>query len=204
MNTALKTEVLLIEPKQANSIVSTLNTFLIDLGYSQDRIDHLECRRRDGFIPYSHNFGGLGAVAFSDQENMRNAGTGFKNADETIEKYFKYDIEYFETKDGFGIPSNKWTEKQWDEFYESRANNSNEETVLFSVDMMHTGIERGVHTLNIRMCVCVKDSPYHRKYDDLMEFDLRFKTIESLRRQLTKILRNKEVIKFSKCLNESF
>lgn len=203
MNHALKIESLDLNQTKADEIETALHVFLLDLGYSQERIDSLECRRRDGFIPFSHNFGGLEAVALIDQEYARGqGGTGFKNADATLEKYFEYDIEYFET-DVFKSPSTDWTEKQWDEFYDSRYSDS-EASVLYSADLMITGLERGIFSLNIRLCICVKDSPYHRKFDDKLEFDLRFRTVASLKRQLIKLLKNPEVNQFKNCLKEAF
>lgn len=199
---ALKLESLPIETNQANEIVESIRDFLIDLGFSKDRISELECRRRDGFIPDSHNYGGLEAVAFSDQSIVRGmGGTGFTNADATLEKYNDYDIERFE--ESFGVKYDSWTEAQREEFYESQANDS-ESTVLYSLDAMHTGIERGIHSLNLRICVCVKDAPYHRQYDDLIEIDLTFRTVKSLQRQLKQVARRADVKKFSGCLTEAF
>ena len=200
MKHALKIENINLEEKQANRLIEILKEFANELGYSQDRISDLECRRRDGFIPFSHNYGGIEAVAFGSQDYFQCEGTGFENADNTLEKYYEYDLENFEKENG---PQDKWTEKQRDEFYEYRASDS-EASILFSLDIMHQGIEKGIHSLNLRLCVCVKDAPYHRTYDDLIEVNLTFRTFASLERQLAKLLRRKDFKTFESCLREAY
>lgn len=199
---ALKLEDLDIKKTLADQIADTIEAFLSDLGYNKDRISALECRSRDGFSPYSHNKGGFEAIAFSDQACMIGmGGTGFENADATMEKYEQFDIEQFEGS--FGVKYADWTEEQKEEFDNSRYADS-EATVLFSTDVMYQGVERGIHTVNVRMCVCVKDAPYHRKYDDLIETTITFRNVAVFERKLAKLLRRKEVQKFSNCLDEAF
>lgn len=145
-------------------------------------------------------FCGLKAVAFTDQAGLYE-GTGFTNADATLEKYYQYDVERYEEE--IKVKQDQWTDDQRDAFSEYRMNDS-EASVLFSVDIMHNGIDKGVHSVNIRICVCVKDAPYHRQYDDMFEFDLTFRTDESFQRQLKKLLKNKDVKQLIKNLREAY
>lgn len=199
MKHAIKIEDLSIDQKYADAIVEVLRDFLTDLGYSKDRINELESRRRDGFIPFSHNKGGLEAVAFVDQESVRGmGGTGFKNADATIEKYFEFDVEHFESE-VFKARSETWTEEQRDKFYESR-HEDDQATVLFSADLMLNSETE----LNVRLCVCVKDAPYHRQYDDKLEFDLEFESLAGLKRKLKALLNKADVKQFARNLMDAY
>jgi hypothetical protein len=200
---ALKIENLNLEPAKANALISVLKDFAEQLGYGKDRISELECRSRDGFIPFSHNNGGIECVAFADQESAHcMGGTGFENADATIEKYRDYDVERYEEE--INRKYVDWSEEDTERFEELYRLGGDEETVLFSLDIMHTGIERGIHTVNLRFCICVKDAPYHRKYDDKFEFDLTFRKIESLERKLKKLLKDQNVMQFSNCLRDAY
>lgn len=195
---ALKIEDLSIDQKYADSIVEALHEFLTDLGYSKDRISELESRHRDGFSPYSHNKGGLEAVAFSGQESVRGSGgTGFKQADATLQKYFDFDVEHFETK--FKVKYADWTEEQRDEFEEGRLSDT-QASVLFSADLMLNSETE----LNVRLCVCVKDAPYHRQYDDKLEFDIEFKSLAGLKRQLKALLNKADVKQFGRNLMDAY
>lgn len=203
MNTqhALLIENLEIKKPVADKLINILSNFITDLNFPKNRISSLECRSRAGFIPHSHNFGGLEAIAFTSQDHMYGNGTGFGNADDTLEKYYSYDVERFE--ENFGIKYDQWTDEQREEFYEARSSDS-ESDVLFSLDIMHMGIEKGIQSINLRFCVCVKDAPYHREFDDMIEFDIHFRTLEALKKKLDKILKNKNVKQFSHCLLECY
>ena len=201
---ALKIEAVEIKESFADEIVATLKSFASDLGYSKDRISQLECRRRDGFIPHSHNLGGIECVAFRDQYTAQINGTGFENADKTLDKYRQYNVEYF-LADNESVPKNEsdWSTAQQDQFDEY-CQNDTESDVLYSLDIMYTGVERGIHTVNVRACVCVKDAPYHRQYDDLIETEITFKTISGLETKLNKLLKQSEFKCFSRNLQEAY
>jgi hypothetical protein len=198
---ALKIESLDIEVTVADQIESVLHNFLTDLGYSTDRIDPLECRSRDGFSPFSHNKGGLEAIAFKDQYYCQIEGTGFENADNTLNKYYDFDLENFERDTDLDLPSNRddWTEDHWTAFDEYRQEDY-QATVLFGCDLMLTGESE----LNIRLTICVKDAPYHRQYDDLIEVDLEFTSVKDLESQLESLIKRTDVTRFSHCLNETY
>lgn len=200
---ALKLEELDIKQDTADSIVSVLTNFVSMLGFSKDRIENLDCRRQDGFIPYSHNMGGISCVAYQDQESayINSSGTGFANADATIERYRDMDIKNFE--ESFGVKYDKWSEVQQNEFEESRTSDD-QLNILYGLDIMYKGFSNEMHSINLRFTVCVKDAPYHRQYDDLIDINLEFKHVESLKNKLIIIFKRKDVKQFSKCLNDSF
>lgn len=200
MNThALKIESLDITIKKAGSIVSAITEFAKDLGYNNDRIEYLECRSRDGFIPYSYNFGGIGCVAFDSQDNVEIEGTGFENADNTLKEYWEYDAKTFAEENKLGTNLDTWTQDQLESFWEYRSSGT-EASVLYSLDAMLTDVDN----INFRFCICVKDSPYHREYDDIIDIDIKFKSIPELKRNLTKLLSNNDVQKFMYCLENAY
>ena len=194
---ALKIENLDLTTKKADNIVEALNNFLIELNFSEERIDGLDCRSRGGFSPYSHNNGGLGAIAFMPQLHADQWLTPFKTSLQTLEKYQDYDIKSFcESK---GITEIDYNNDDLIEELDSYRDDS-ESTILFSCDLMLTSESN----LNVRVCVCVKDAPYHRSYDDKFELDIKFKNVTELKRKL-KSLNSKTFIKaFKKAVQESY
>jgi hypothetical protein len=195
----LKIEALDINKDRADQIEVIMHDFFTDLGFRTERIDSLECRSRDGFSPFSHNKGGLEAIAFRDQYMASMEGTGFENADKTLDKYEEYDRETFLTEVLKVDKSHEMNESEWEEYDEYRRNDE-QSTVLFSTDLMLTSES----SLNVRMCVCVKDAPYHRQYDDKIEVDVEFKTLKSLKSQLNKLLKRDDVKCFSDNLTDAY
>jgi hypothetical protein len=198
MKHALKIEELEIKQTKADKIVEVLKDFLTDnLNFNSERVSELECRSRDGFIPFSHNKGGLEAVAFMDQMYAEQWVSAFKNASKTLEKYYKYNVELFCKERG--ITKLDYDDNDLIEAFDNWRENS-ESTVLFSADLMLTSESE----LNIRLCVCVKDAPYHRQYDDLIEFNVKFKNITELRTKLKAITKKRLVACFAQSAREGF
>lgn len=198
-NHALKIEDLKIDLKQADEIKEVLSDFLEHgLNFRADRISILESRSRDGFIPYSHNKGGVEAIGFMDQSQAEyELSHIFENSHKTLEKYRGYDLKQF--KEDNKIPQDaELDETQIDKFDDYRIND--ESTVLLSADLMLTD----ENTLDIRLCVCVKDAPYHRTYDDMLSLDVEFDSILELVDGLNEVLKNKWVIAFADAANETF
>lgn len=199
-NSALKIEALEMTLAKAQAIENVLKDFLSELNYDDDRIDKLDCRRRDGFIPHSHNKGGFEANTFMQQDNADQWIHSFENAHATLEKYTAYAIEYFQKDNDLeDVSYENWTDEQREAFYEYQASDDQSD-VLFSAALMLTSETE----LNIRLCVCVKDSPYHREYDDLIEFDLTFKNSRDLKAKLKKLLNKKQVSAFARAVREAY
>lgn len=198
-NHALKLEDLDISEKKGDTIVEVLRDFLTNLNYNADQIDPLECRSRPGFMPYSNNKGGLAAIAYADSYRLPNGQTGFPNADATIETYIQDDIDSFAKENKLDAANySNWTEEQYNKF--DRYVEAVENTILYSTDLML----ESPNLLNIRMCVCVKDAPYHRHYDDLLKYTIEFKTPSELKRLLNKLLKDKAVKLFADNVNDAY
>lgn len=197
-NHALKIEDLDLTEAKANSIVEVLKNFLVELGYSEERIGTLECRSRDGFSPYSHNKGGVEGIAFMMQDTSEQYLYQFPNALKTVQKYAKYSEEMFRKENN--IPKDtELTEDQQEELWQWLGNDT-ESTILFSVDLMLTSENQ----LNVRACVCAKDAPYHRHFDDKIEKNIKFKTVTELKSKLKALLKTKKFDAFSDALSEAY
>lgn len=191
---ALKLEELDLKINKANKIVAVLNEFLTDLEFDQERIESIECRRRDGFIPYSHNKGGLQASSYIDQIRAEIEKTGFKNTDKTLDKYYENDLKSYLTDNNL----TELTEDHYESFDEYRS--SGEDTVLFSAQL----VLNDDNNLTIFLDVSAKDSPYHRQYDDRLEFKVNFKTVKDLENQLAEILLDENVLTFKANVSEAW
>ncbi len=195
---AIKIEDLEMGRSYADAIVEELTDFALELGYSKDRLDELDCRSRDGFSPYSHNKGGIGAIAYVDQYNAECEGTGFDNCDATLKKYADYDLESFLEKEG--VTEMDYDNDDMRERFDEYRRSDDDATVLFGLDMMLLSDTE----LNLRFTVCAKDSPYHRKFDDLISIDISFKSIAGLKQKLARVLKRQDVKTFSSNLNEAY
>lgn len=195
---AIKIEDLEMSRSYADAIVEELKDFALELGYSKDRLEELECRSRDGFWAYSQNKGGIGAIAFVDQYVAEMNGTGFDNCDATLSKYRDYDLECF--LDGEKATELNYEDDDMLERFDDFRQNDSEATVLFGLDMMLSSDTE----LNLRFTVCAKDSPYHRQFDDLISIDITFKSIAGLKQKLARALKQKDVKTFSDNLNEAY
>lgn len=196
---ALDLESLEIPLKVANEYVVVMQDFLESLNFSVDRITAVECRRRDGFIPYSHNHGGLDGYAYRDQYSACQS-TGFDNTDTVLMKNSDYNLKMFledhpELKD---VDYCDWSNDVQDEYsnYESES----DDTIQFQARVMFTSET----TANIDFYVSASDSPYHRSSDDKLELEVEFKTPAGLARKLKAILKNDFVKCLSRNVSEGF
>lgn len=187
---ALKLDELEIDLKTANEYVEVIKDFLSELNFNEDRIEAFECRRRDGFIPHSHNKGGLEGVTYRDEYSC-SQNTGFENADAVLAKYSDYNLENFAAENGLDKDKySDWTDDQREEFSQYEA--ESEDTVQFQARVMFTSET----TANVDFYVSASDTPYHRQSDDKLELEIEFKTPAGLKRKLKSILKND----FVKCL----
>lgn len=195
---SIKIEDLDINRAQADLIENELYEFLSNLGFHDDRIEPLECRSRDGFIPYSHNKGGLGADAYRDQYSCCE-DTGFENTDKTLEKYRDYDTSSFLYDKKIDIETVEWTEELSEELDEYRREDS-EATVNFNVKLMLTSET----TLDVNCYVDAKDAPYHRTFDDKFKTTIEFKSIAGLKQKLKRLEKNDFIRTLKQNLREAF
>ena len=195
---SIKIESLAMKEEYADKIELTINNFLLELGFNEERIEALECRSRDGFIASSHNKGGLAAASFQSLRYLQYEDTGFKNTDKTIEEYYQYDLDCYKEQHGLCLK-----EELPEEHYESFDDYmfESDDTVMFSCDIM---LIDSVN-LNIRICIGAKDTPYHRQYDDLISIDINFKDEKDLERQFKEVIENNEDVQlFINNLEEAY
>ena len=170
------------------------------MGFSSERIDSFECRRRDGYFPHSYNYGGLEGIAYRDQFSACE-NTGFENTDSVLERNSQYDLECFAKENGLDVANySEWTERQLDQWYEYGSSDSSEYTIQFQVRVMMTSET----TANVDLYVSASDTPYHRSSDDNLELEIEFKSPAGLKRKLAAILKKDFVKCLSKNLNEAF
>lgn len=194
---ALKIESLDISRKYADEIDLAIYYFLDDLGFDHDRIENVMCRSCDGFIPFSHNKGGLEAYCYRLQYNCFE-DTGFENTDKTLTKY--YDNDYNDFLVSEGITSDEFDGDQVlrDKFDDMR--DSDDSTVQFHVRVMITSET----TATVCAFVDAKDTPYHRTYDDLFEQEITFKSIAGLKQKLNRIKKKDFFKTLKKNIREGF
>ena len=195
---AIKLDDLDLTLKVANEYVSVMTEFLESIGFSSDRIDAFESRRRDGYIPFSHNKGGIQGICYRDQYSCCQ-DTGFENTDAVLAKYSNYNLESFAKDRGLDVSKySEWTEKHLEDWYEYEQ--SDEDTVQFQARIMMTSET----TANVDLYVSASDTPYHRESDDKLELTIEFKTPAGMRRKLNAILKNAFVQTLSKNVKEGF
>jgi len=153
-------------------------------------IEELECRRRDGFIPYSHNKGGFRVYGFTSLDYIRGSGTypASKQATKQIndaidmsisdlnENIFEDNKELLQAngiKSAGGIGYHilqELSEKSAELYkvfrtYGDRENDSLSDdysSVMYGLQFMYNGIEKGMHKADLFAFVNVNDAPYHR------------------------------------------
>lgn len=189
---AIDLEELNIPLKTANEYVEVITDWLESLNFSKDRIEAIECRRRDGFIPHSYNNGGLEGIAYLSQTCLPNGSTGFDNVDTVLERGEKYDLESF-------LEFKKLKELDYDnesllnEYDEYRR--ESDDTIQFQARVMFTSET----TANVDFYISASDSPYHRSSDDKLEIEIKFKTPNGLKKQLAKLSKSP----FVKCIAQN-
>lgn len=151
-----------------------------------DRVEDIECCPRSGFIPYSHNRGGIEASDFTDLRVLWGGGirVAHKKAQKEIERQLELGLEYaredfFEHNKtellaigvtgpeeisyhdlydkGHGTLADAFSE------YESEALSGDGSSIMFRVRFLYHGCEDGVHRASIS-CAVNTEGPYHRSH----------------------------------------
>lgn len=201
---ALKIENLNYTEAQANEIIEVLKDFLInDIGYLRDRVQDIECRRRSGFIPYSNNKGGLQAHEYRCQLDFYFCPTtNFEKFNNACEHTYNYLIDFMLEE-----------EKIDKETYENGINNDDLDMIRLREEVEQSYGEyeavcletmlkmENTGSLYVAFFLNASDAPYFRRYDDKIEFDVNFSTINELKEQLDKITDDKKVQEFINILN---
>lgn len=194
MKHAIKIEDLDLSKDQADKLETVCHNFISDLGYSNDRIEAIECRRRDGFIPHSHNKGGLEARSYLLQYSLTNGLTGFTNTDKVLDKNYQYNLESY-------LQDNNLTEldESHYESFDEYCRDSDDTIELMTRIMFNSESE-----CTVSFFVSASDSPYHRQYDDYFEHTIEFKNASDLKKQLDKLNKESFIKCFKNNLREAF
>lgn len=193
------------------AIEDTFNTvnqeFLVER-----EIEEVECRSRSGFIPYSHNKGGLEKNAYTDLYNINCTGryTGNKKVSALVEKYINDSLsdiakDFFEeNRDilcGAGIDSPE--KVHYHNLYDAKLGGLAEElsnrecdtlsgdysSVQYQIRIMYHGKQDKKHNLTVFASISASDAPYHRSSDSLGEVSISWVTDAGLKRKLAKALK---------------
>jgi hypothetical protein len=183
MNHAIKIENLEMNEQLADQYAEVIKDFLSSLEFSDDRIESLESRRRDSFIPHSYNCGGFEAIAYDSQFHAQFESTGFENTDKVLNKYYDYDLKSW-LEENNKPADYKMTQSDYESLDEYRQ--SDDATVQFQARVMMTSDT----TASVDFYVSVINTPYHRSSDDNLELEIKFKTPAGMKRQLIKLLKN--------------
>lgn len=171
------------QPILSKIIRSWLETIDLHSDYCDKGIEELECMSRDGFVAASHNCGGFDRIWLTDLNWFNGTGYGCGALDSRIEEQIEHNLKLAEEH----CTENKITEDE--ERYEVE-NEFLRDAVWLGVRCMYEGIdERGVHTLMVYCGGNISEyyGPHQNGSSKLAEFELRFKTAASLRRQLKRI-----------------
>lgn len=181
-------------------------------------IKSLECRSRDGFIPHSHNKGGVEVIGFTDLQCIQ--GSGYfpvnKEARDKIQGLIDSNLQYaaesfFEKHQALFEKYNLTVADAYYHRIEEIENSPNPEfdgltneimeyenehlsgdysSVMYQIRVMYHGKDAsGVHSLSVFASISASDAPYHRSSDVLAEQRITWKTGKGLKTKLAKALR---------------
>lgn len=194
----IKLEDLEMSLKTGNEYIEVMRDFLESIGFSSDRIDSFECRRRDGYFPHTYNKGGLEGITYRDQYSACE-NTGFSNTDAVLSRYRDYSIECFAEENSLDPKTYAdWTDEQREACHEFESNN--DDTIQFQARIMMTSET----TANVDLYVSASDSPYHRSSDDKLELEIEFKSPAGMKRKLNSILKHVFVKCFASNIKEAW
>lgn len=194
---------------------SLIKDWLTDLSLTncieamENEPEELEYLNRDGFIPHTHNHGGFDKWAWTDLMAFHGGGySAGSEMDERINQCLADALEQFKSDKAEELKDIPEDKINYHDLYDMDRSDLAEElseyefshlgfecsSVGLQVRVMYEGIENGVHTIMIYSMCNWKDAPYHRSRDsqDLGEYEVKFKTLKSLERQLTKLTKTIE------------
>lgn len=192
---ALKIETISnLDQSTADSISEMLKEFCIEVLDSSDRINEIECRRRDGYIPHSWNKGGWENYGYTSVDMVMGSGysTGSDTFDSLIEEYYCTELKECWERfcDDKGIDAAKDLDDLSDELkdeyyndYEDSWFDAEYNSVQVEIQARYLGYEAGIHTISLNVFLCASDAPYHRKSDDDLEIEITFRSLKSKRFQ---------------------
>lgn len=177
---ALKIEEYDVPLNVMEQIKDVLENVANDLGLSE-RIDEIECRRRDGFIPYSSNKGGIRSSGYNTINGVMGSGcfSGSKKFNDLIQKY--YDEREGDVEKEFIDEHGEITDDNRDSFYEllNESFDSDYDSICVEYQGRYLGYEKGIHTIELNVFLSLTDAPYFRSSDDDLGITITFKDVTS-------------------------
>jgi hypothetical protein len=159
-------KVYLDSQSKLDALIKELVTEAAEAFDSEPNIEAVECRARDGFMPFSHNCGGWEATAF----DYLNHGLSYssKEANAQIEKTMQQAMEYGLSE--MGLPKDtKWadlnlSEEQEEALREHEDSYLEDETIMVSFRVLYHGVdENGKHSASVSAAINW-EAPYHRSH----------------------------------------
>lgn len=190
---AIKIEDLDIETKKADLMVETFRDILLELEFSSDRIEGIHCRSCDGFIPYSHNKGGL--IGRSCHMNSHLLGSGYDYGNNMIQSWSEEQNSSYKEEHPrkFRFIEQVWSGKRkesdmyqtvLDHYYEYVDGNSEYDTTQFEVRFMVTSDG----TIDVDVFGATKDAPYFRSSDYNEHKNFEFENADQFKKSVMEFL----------------
>jgi len=176
-----------LNTSEADDIVYMLTEVAEELDL-QHRIDNIECRRRDGFIPHSWNNGGIQSHGYTDIGGIVGSGmfSGSDKLNTIVEEYYEQNckdaLEQFIENNNLSpeLTHDDLTDEQREECWEieDEYNLGNYASVCVEYQGRYLGYENGEHEISLNVFLSASDAPYHRQTDDDVEIILKFKKLD--------------------------
>lgn len=198
------------QPEFHKIIKDWIENLDIDDPYAVATTDEIECRARDGFIPFGHNLGGFDKTTWADLYALTDHSYGPKglNVDKEIEEGYESALAAFkEDKAEFllGVPDEKIN---YGDLYELGHPDLAEELseyerahlegpVHWGVRAMYEGVdESGTHTLMVYLSASLDEyrGAFGKYSKTLGEFEITFKTVKQLQSKLKSLKKKVEAV----------
>lgn len=172
------------------------------VAFDEPKVEVIECRRRDGFIPHAHNCGGFDLEYLTDVGACVGSGCGPNLADieHAAECAYDYALEAFREQNTEALASIPKDQHNYHSLYELGLSDLAEELsrfeheamdtpVWWGVRAMYEGSMDGVHTLCLHASgnVCEYHGAFGRGSEQKGMWELKFSTAVELRRQLEQL-----------------
>lgn len=164
----------------------------------------MEYKSRDGFMANPYNKGGFELKVFENVNSIVGSGSmpSSKEANKRIERMDNYNRELALEELGYTEKDLDKDDKKYEELYDKKDEIGSEDTIMFQVNVMYTGYERGAHSAYVQVIVNW-ECPYHRTSaavsrdigqafvsEDVFEKKIKWKTNRSFRTQVLKHVKN--------------
>jgi hypothetical protein len=198
MNLAIKNESLEYSNEYALEVNKVLKCFIEENFMIHEAwVNEIECRRRDGFIPYSNNMGGYTSCNYGCQLHDYFCPTGFENYDKVCVDTYDYVTKCYLEDRKISI----------EEYNKALDNNCTDMISIRDEIEMGFGEYEGScykamlkleheDTLYVAFTLSASDAPYFRNYDDIIEFEITFNNANELKQKLNNLLSHSDVNAF--------